>query len=103
MMQKNRTALSRRRVLGGGAAMAGAAVMGAPPAAAAKLERQHIGERTPATPLPGELWQTDAPQDWPVQPFPLNSVGLGESVSPRALYQYTVLYRASPVDRMLCA
>src|SRR5699024_1777204 len=66
-----------------------------------RLSGSHSGGRAPAAPLPGELWQTDAPQDWPVQPFPLSSVRLGDSVFTRALEQHLVLYRAYPVDRML--
>jgi len=59
MVQKSRTALTRRSVLGGGAAIAGAAVMGSQAAAASTLGRRPLGGRVPAAPLPSELWQTD--------------------------------------------
>jgi DUF1680 family protein len=95
-------------VLGGGLALAGAV------AATSLLE---AGGAQAAAPAPGAAFRAAGPavpaamvraaqtlvypESWSVQPFPLTSVTLGQSVFTRALNQHLVLYRAYSVDKIL--
>ncbi len=104
MIRETSSGLTRRNVLGGGLAIAGVV------AAAGVLD-------TRGAQASGAAWRTAGParsarmvraaqnlvypDAWSVQPFPLTSVSLGQSVFTRALDQHLVLYRAYSVDKVL--
>ncbi|WP_137845847.1 beta-L-arabinofuranosidase domain-containing protein [Microbacterium sp. 2FI] len=111
MTPETQTGISRRKVVvGGGIALAGMA------AAVALLDptnaRATAGAASQASAFRAAgvarsarmvlAGQTHVyPDAWSVQPFPLTSVSLGQSVFTRALNQHLVLYRAYSVDKIL--